>query len=196
MRVRGLPEGDTECYVYLPSDPRLVKYSTDIMNSQIQALREEQELYKKRDKKNNEKQPTLTVFLESQHTGTEYTIINGKPYTSIEADIIAKFANAGKITNEKAAAIYDVAKLSGMGIYAEQNTSIEMPKYDISKEEEIEKLRRACHKLVNKICYASKGKEHPAGIHAKWTKPQNMMSKEELLAKLETLETMFKNLQI
>lgn len=194
MRVRNLAEGDAECYVFLPSDPRLVKYATDIMNSQNQALREEQDEYKKKERKNGEIQPELTIFLESQHTGTEYTIINGKPYSSIEAEMIAKFALAGKITNDKAAAIYDVAKMSGMIAFAPHTPTVGETIYEVSKEEEMDKLRKACHRFVNKISFATK--EPQSYIHGKWSKPQNLMSKDELISKLETLETMFKNLPL
>ena len=108
MRVRYENNDiDNECYCFLPAYNRLKENAENIEESQQLAIDLEIEEYETGRREYSERQLDLSEFIDSDHTGTQLVLINGKQYTTEQEEVIQGLANAMSTTNEKAAIAYD-----------------------------------------------------------------------------------------
>jgi superfamily II DNA or RNA helicase len=145
-RIREMGDGDFEAYVYLPADPRLIRYAKNIENAQEQALREQAE----RDSRDVERGECdfLPEAYSTRRSGLDVTLIGNRQYSKPEAELIERAAEAAGVSMEKMATGFDVWRNGDSG------TSLTPPigsSAGASLEESTDKLRSECNKLAYKL---------------------------------------------
>lgn len=175
-RVRDMD--DFEGYVYLPADPRLVRFSQNIENAQVQALRSlsEREVGELCE---SEQQSLFSETYSTFHSGMELVLIGNKQYPPDVAERIELLARQVGIPNVKVA-----ATLEGYGIDIQAQQTAPKEHKTATLEETITTLRRKCQKAAFVL---SKLRQcEPSEIHIKF-KRQREMTEVELRQKLEIL---------
>ena len=181
-----LHKEDSTCYVYFPSDPRLYLCAQNIENAQVHALKEIEEREERGEYGERSAKIKSHAVVSSEHTGTELIMINGKPYTPQEGDIIALMAEGGELTSAKAAELYDIA----LGRIEHRPVVPEDKEIVLTLDEEKDQLRRDIRKIVHRISLET-GVEHKQIHYDTGFGPQNTLTKDELIAKLNTLNRTF-----
>lgn len=186
-RVRGLE--DFEAYVYLPADPRLIRCAKNIENAQVQALREqgENELRELEERQHGELE---FESFSTSHGGTDLAFIGGECVSLAEYDEIQRVAETVSLSMQKVLQVMQMTQgrtVRGSTASTADNESTELA--DVPKEGRMDILRRKCSKAafrLSKLIDVSVGEIH-GRFKAKFGKPQNEMTEDELQAKLEQL---------
>lgn len=173
-RVRGLD--DQEAHVYLPADPRLVRFVQNIENAQVLATKELRDSAKRHA---DRQEPTGNFETYStSRSGLDVVMIGNREYSLDEAHVIETAAAAAGISLEKAAKVIDAA---GGAVNLSRKHRERKPQTlrDLEKE-----LRAKCSA---KAYHVSRVLDIPVkDVHREF-KPQSTMTVDELRAKLRTL---------
>jgi superfamily II DNA or RNA helicase len=169
-RVRGLD--DYEGYVYLPADPRLIRCAQNIENAQVIAVREHAE----REWRERERQDHFTTWT-TEHAGTDLVLIGTVMVPVAEAREIERIAETVGISMQKA---MEVRSMVLAGVSTAAAPPPEAPPRSMSLEEEIDVMRRKCHKAAFQLAQILKIDVKDVN---KRFKPHKKMSLAELKAK-------------
>jgi superfamily II DNA or RNA helicase len=177
-RVRGM--NDFDGYIFLPSDPRLIRFAKNIDSAQTQALKELTEPTGERLERGTNQQllPELESYTTKQGDGGG-CIIGGRQFTPDRYNEIQAFSVKHAIALEKSATILDDVKPFS------SPSNIQSTVVVVGKEERMEAKRRECNKLVTRI--NARTGENFKSIHGAF-KPQKGMSEDELDNKLDALK--------
>ncbi len=184
-----LHKEDATCYVYLPSDPRLYLCAQNIENAQIQALKEIEEKEKRGEYAERSERVKTHAVVSSEHTGTELMMINGRPYTPQEGELIATMAEEGELTSAKAAELYDIA----LGRIMQPSIPEQTSNTPLTLDQQKDELRRQIRKIVHRISLIT-GLEHKQIHYDTGFASQNTLTKDELILKLSQLNRVFNSL--
>jgi hypothetical protein len=169
---------DLECFVYLPSDPKLIGHAKNIEDDKRCALAEIVEKEKREQLDPRQGNLSLSTFLNSQHNGLELVVsVGGIEYRGDDAKKYEKLLLIGLSA--------DMAQKAMCILYDNKENNVKQEYSEITLDDEIKKLRVQCHKLA---FYLSKIKGcEVREIHNKYPNHETM-SKDQLTQKLYDLK--------
>jgi hypothetical protein len=186
-------QADEGCYVYIPSDPRLIAFAEQIEKIQLGALKSPPEPEGSRGKRDGtEKQSP--IFLGSSHEGQDWTVVPGQSFPSQEAEVIKRIINYG-VSAEVAVRIF-CSEIRGQPLPSPGPSPVPQEE---TEEDRIHESRKKCHTLAKRLAHLrclKRGlkrdekpnwREETSKIHGAW-KPHETMSLAELKAKEKELE--------
>ena len=167
--------GDFEGYVYLPADPRLIRCAKNIINAQVQAIRDQAEKdFKEIDR--SEIDPDFATYSTS-HDGTDLIFLTGESIALQEAKELERIAEATGVTMQK---VREIKSLLGISVPMPQ------PAQPTRMEDRMGVLRDKCNKLAFRLSKVMDVEVRE--IHCKFKK-QKDMSEDELVSKQKALIT-------
>jgi superfamily II DNA or RNA helicase len=182
-RVRS--ENDSEGYVFLPSDPRMIDLAKNIESLQIQALKQEVENDEKecdaeKEKPSNENQ---ICFFDTDHEGTDVLYLGNKSIDSATAEELKYYSEKTAIPLTK------LLELKRMGVVFDlkkpetETQAAQEPQ--ASLEDELNKWRRLCNKKANRLAFIKQIEVRR--VHIDYSPSQKDMTVEQLKAKFASL---------
>lgn len=171
---------DFEAYVFMPSDPRLLKFAENIDNMQVQGIRETFD-GEQRDATEQRERTLFDDVFTTEHLGTEGLTIAGRHYTAEAAAKVQQIANSIGVTQEKAAKFYDEFLLPT----APASVALSQESEPESLESRAKSIGNKCAKLAFRLSKLID--VHVKEIHARF-KPQKEMAIGELGAKHNLLQ--------
>lgn len=183
-RRRG--DDDFEAYVYLPADPRLVKFSKNIENAQMIAVHSPSE----HEPKERTRPEDEDVFFESyttRHSGRDVTLIGNIEYPADIARKIEAYATEFCISMEKVARLWH-RFLTDEPLPMPEN----QPPPSAPLEERMDRLRRECNSkafLLSKLMNVEVKEIH------KGFSRQEQMNEKQLEQKLANLKQRIRNVR-
>lgn len=182
-RVSRYRDGeDREGYVFLPSDPRLIRCAQNIENAQVQALREQETRDLKESGHVDQEDPRFDSF-STAHAGTDLVMIGSE---AVPCDQAEQIKSASEKTGVPMQKVLEVLRaVDGFSLRQEPEGR------PMTKEEEMDDLREKCNKKAFQLaCILLRGHGDPRPkvkeIHLRF-KPQGDMTQDELRRKLSTL---------
>jgi len=188
-RMRGLQDAtgcqlDGEGYIFMPSDPRLLRFAENIKEAQCLALQEKVDIAAERELITD---PAIIEFLGSTPSEVEVEIIDGKRWEAEEARKIAAVASYAGTTNTIAAKCYE-------GFMANVNdSSIDDARQppEKCKEEREKELRTRITSMMNRLHFKYRVGESIKALHREFNigasgkyVEQSQMTEAELEMKL------------
>lgn len=143
------PDGpdDIEAYVYLPADPRLIRFAENIQEAQLRALQEQRE---REDRLLEEREPQDVLLPEpftTQHGGVDVVLIGNRRYSPADAQAIEKTAEATGLSMDAAAKCLEIFRAQGVLSAAQPAQSpTETP-----LEKRLDELRYACSQAAKRF---------------------------------------------
>lgn len=159
---------DEVAFVFLPADPRLIKFAETIEEAQRLAIEQEVNEVERRLKK-PKSGPIDRQFIDSELVGTDCTVIGFRQYDKIASYEISTIASVGGINMERAKDVFEA-------LAAAKNRPIPEPQPKIVTEEEvIDRLRRQCNKLAGSLARLRQCEVRE--IHMQWPRKHAEMTK-------------------
>jgi superfamily II DNA or RNA helicase len=177
-RVRDMD--DYEAYVFLPSDPRLIRLAQDIEKTQKQALREQPESTREQSDR-PPRQLTEDDLFTTRHIETEVLLIGGKEYPTAIAQRITAIANKTGLAMVHAAKV--VEAYPELGAMTQNSNPVAAP-----QPQSLEATMLTLRKKINRVAFSvAKTKDVEVKVvHGKFPR-QDQMSESQLRDKLQTL---------
>lgn len=174
-RIRELE--DYESYVYLPADPRLIRFAENIENAQLQHLKEES---KKQAAEMAEREQREFDFepYSTSHLGTDVVLIGNATYSRDAAAEIERIHVQEGVSMELVARILEASRSSNPRPV--QKPTVDRP----NLEDRMDRLRGQCKSKAFRL--ASLRGVDIREIHGRF-KPQKDMTEMELIGKLKSL---------
>ena len=174
-------EEDKEAYVYLPADPRLLRFAENIMRAQVRAVLKEAAEGEPCERGEREQSIDNYWNYSTIPSGEDVIFIGDVEYSATDAKKIEEIKSQFGVSMKVAANIFHVYGDRDLG-----GQQIGRPEqHQPSLEEEVMGLRRECSRLVN--CFASLIGKEPREIYRKFPKRHNEMTKDQLLARKKNL---------
>jgi len=184
-RVRH--DEDFEAYVFLPSDPRLVRFAKNIENAQLQALRDDNDK-ELRDFDIERREAGDDGPYVTRHDGTDVAFVDGQEMTAAEKRYIDEIATATGVEISKAAAVIRLDRQRG-GQAEDCQSSVPQDAVAHPKEDRMNRLRKGCQKAAYRLSVLRGVK--PETIHfeykQRYRKSQKDMTEDQLGEKYEDL---------
>lgn len=171
---------DSDAYVYLPADPRLVRCAENIENAQVQALREQSE----RDARDSVSRQEVLDFgvYSTSHEGADVTIVAGERVMPEHYHALESIAENIGIPLQKLHQAYKEL----MNLHGVSRPSVSTPQEPaaLTKEQRMDGIRTTIKHIVGMLS-RKYGVDHKF-IHGRFS-PQKDMSEQELIRKREIL---------
>ena len=169
---------DLECFVYLPSDPRLIRHAKNIEDDKRCALAEIVEKEKRDQSDPRQDNLSLYTFLNSQHNGLELVVsVGGVEYRGNDAKQYEKLLSLGMSA--------DMAQKVMPMFHDNKENNVKQEYSEKTLNDEMKELRDRCCKAAFHLSCLNKCE--PNEIHNKYPQ-QKTMSKDQLIQKLYDLK--------
>lgn len=183
---------DSEGYVYLPSDPRLIRCAQTIEDEQVLGLKDRAEDENRRREVNRDSITAAVTqdLFSTEHGGTELVLIDG---VSVELELARQYQLAASASGQPLHVVKAIAEaLQFASVVPSESETVPEQK---SVEAEKRELRTKISKMVNRV--ASKEKRKSKEVHLELNKAlsirrTDLATKEELQAKLHAAERMYR----
>lgn len=172
---------NSEGYVFLPADPRLIAAAKNIENAQVLAIQDEIDKTKREIAERNQQEKPQGVYATS-HDGIDTVLVGNESVSIAEHQHIEHLS---KVTGVSQAKILQLKRLMGASPVPSQPTACtNSNSTTVSKEENDDRLRSKCN--TKAFCLSKKLGIDVKEIHRRF-KPQQSMTTEELQSKLNWL---------